>query len=143
MLRSLERSLSVGGGYRRYLSPPLGGGPLVSLVPLGTFHCYLKIVYLGLIAGLVPNWTTLNLRSIGSKSLSWGSTLLVCSYCYNDLEWSDPFDSSSFDLSWERIAISPHLQPIGQVFHVLRVRFLNYDRVLSRVVAPPLVLLLA
>ena len=44
-------------------------------------------------------------------------------------------------ISWERIAISPHLQPVGQVFHVLRVRFLNYDRVLSRVVAPPLVLL--
>ena len=143
MLRSLERSLSVGGGYRRYLSPLLGGGPLEPLVPLGTFHCYLKIVYLGLIAGLVPNWTTLNLGGVlVLNHWSWGSTLLVCSYCDNDLEWSDPFDSSSL-ISWERIAISPHLQPVGQVFHVLRVRFLNYDRVLSRVVAPPLVLLLA
>ena len=41
----------------------------------------------------------------------------------NDLEWSDPFDSSSLDLPWERIPISPHLKPIGKVFHVLRVRF--------------------
>ena len=55
MLRSLERSLSVGEGIEDTYPHPLGGGPLVSLVPLGTFHCYLKIVYLGLIAGLVPN----------------------------------------------------------------------------------------
>ena len=80
MLRSLERSLSVGEGIEDTYPPPLSGGPLASLVPLGTFHCYLKIVYLGLIAGLVPNWTTLNLRSIGSKSFELGSTLLVCSY---------------------------------------------------------------
>ena len=110
-------------------------------MPLGTFHCYLKIVYLGLIAGLVPNWTTLNLRVLVLNHWSWEALFWCVVTRYNDLEWSDPFDSSSFDLSWERIAISPHLQPIGQVFHVLRVRFLNYDRVLSRVVAPPLVLL--
>ena len=54
---TLARTLAVrwGEGIEDTYPHSLGGARWLHFVPLGTFHCYLKIVYLGLIAGLVPN----------------------------------------------------------------------------------------